>query len=142
MKNKNSTKKGYGILWKLHAILLLVFAGTSVLGQQNPCQQFPFLGQDQSQSLGVMYIEVPMFEQSDVIYVTGPTVIQRSDPIFDINGIPHIDTEILQMDLHGNSPLLGPVQVNLNPNMPSTGRITGSGPDMFYPAQSFFQRIC
>lgn len=55
----------------------------------------------------------------------GPTTVLRSDPYLDpeTNTLA-IDTEIINMDLHGVSPVLGNVTINESDTQRSTGKIT------------------
>jgi hypothetical protein len=65
------------------------------------------------------------------------TIVRRHAQVGDT-----IDTEILSMDLAGFHPRTGPIQVSLNPAIPSTGRITGilqaPGDCHLISADSFF----
>ena len=130
---------------KLSVLLISVFlivTTTDSSGQMSPCEQFPPAGFDNSQSLGMVVINIPPpLNITDTIFVTGPTTIWRSDPMVDpVSGDIYIETEIVEMQLQGTGQRLGPIFIQLNPNMPSHGQIMDANPDPNYdfPAESFF----
>jgi len=134
MKNK------FTLLTFITFISLSSFLFKTSIGQiDHPCMVFPAAGLDVSQSLGVVEIEIIPFGTEEIIHVTGPTQIQRSDPL-EINGERIIETEIVQMNLTGTGNILEFVQIQLNPAIPSVGRITDRNPDpnIDFPAESFF----
>lgn len=63
---------------------------------------------------------------SEIIKMSGPTTVEvRLGGISDMDGdgCEEVETEMLQLELTGTSPMLGPVNVRLNPTMPSHGMI-------------------
>ncbi|OGZ41592.1 MAG: hypothetical protein A3C80_00100 [Candidatus Ryanbacteria bacterium RIFCSPHIGHO2_02_FULL_45_43] len=63
---------------------------------------------------------------SEIINMSGPTTVEvRLGGISDMDGDgrEEVETEMLQLELTGTSPMLGPVNVRLNPTMPSRGMI-------------------
>lgn len=75
------------------------------------------------------------------INATGPTRVWRDDPQIALPAMT-IDTEIVQMNLIGNSGV-GPVIIQERPDQHSTGKISGPGSDPFlpypyWPVDSFF----
>ena len=131
---------------KLFVILIvgyLFITTTDSRGQMSPCEQFPLLGSDNSQSLGVVVIEIPPpLNIIDTIFVTGPTIIQRSDPMVDpVTGDHFIETEIVEMQLQGTGQRLGHIVIQQSFNMPSLGEIRDVNPDPYYdfPAESYFE---
>ena len=77
----------------------------------------------------------------DIVNLNGTTIIRRQ-PLNDLgNHLGTIDTEIVSLSLSGNSGVLGPVEVGLNPSHPSTGQISGplnGGGMPDFPVDSFF----
>lgn len=71
------------------------------------------------------------------ISAEGPFVVERGAPVRGSDGRRSIETEILQMDLSGSSPL-GPVTIRQHPQRPSVGRITARDAEQDFPADSFF----
>ncbi len=67
----------------------------------------------------------------------GPFLVQRSDPQAGSDGRNVIDTEIVQMDLVGSSPL-GPVTIQQSPTRRSVGQIVARQRGQDFPADSFF----
>ena len=67
----------------------------------------------------------------------GPFLVQRSDPQAGSDGRNVIDTEIVQMDLVGSSPL-GPVSIQQSPTRRSVGQIVARQRGQDFPADSFF----
>ena len=73
---------------------------------------------------------------------TGPTRVFRDNPMLVVNSTV-IQTEILSMDLTGNSPTLGSVIIRERPDQHSPGQLFGPGSDPFlpypyWPFESFF----
>ncbi len=72
----------------------------------------------------------------------GPTLVRRSDPGMLPTGQPVLDTEMLQMDLRGSDPFLGPFSIAVRPTPPgppSKGQAVGQAPPgPPYPLDSFF----
>ena len=72
------------------------------------------------------------------IQLTGPTTVQRldvGDP--DGDGRRVIPTEMVQMNLSGYHPDLGPVRISLSETRPSQGRIKEQTPGNNFPADAF-----
>ncbi|MFC2085457.1 DUF6073 family protein, partial [Bacteroidota bacterium] len=127
------------------SFLLLIMFTTITWGQHSSCEQFPPAGTDHSQSLGVVELEIPMFGLSGKVFLTGPTIIQRSEPFVDpYTGDSYIQTEIISMQLQGDVEIAPgqflPLFINLNPDIHSYGQIIDINPDSRYdfPAESFF----
>lgn len=96
-------------------------------------------GQDLFDSDAIMDLDLD--GTTDPVMLNGPAVILRDTNRRDVVGMRTIDTEILQLDLRGTSPLFGPVQVTLSPESRSQGMIQGQADpdgDVLYPADSFF----
>ncbi len=135
MKNKLAV-----ITVNMFVVFFLLYI-ESVSGQVLPCYQFPEAGNDHSQSLGVVQLSIDVVSGvTETVYVSGPTVISRSYPMIDSTGKKFIETEIVEMNLHGKSSILGPLRITLHPEIPSMGRIMDSNPDpeLDFPADSFF----
>jgi hypothetical protein len=86
-----------------------------------PIRPLPYGGIDEFlQTSALLVVNVPGGAPSgDQITMTGPTVVSRGIEHEDI-GI--IDTEIIEMQLTGFSPDLGPMELRLNPSQPSVGQ--------------------
>ncbi|UCE20014.1 MAG: T9SS type A sorting domain-containing protein [Gemmatimonadota bacterium] len=70
--------------------------------------------------------------------LTGPVVVSRCDwDDANDDGVPEIQTEIVEMSLTGSSSL-GPVTVTQRPDVPSTGEIIEIDPTGLMPCESFF----
>lgn len=69
--------------------------------------------------------------------VDGPTSVKRSDPVTPEDGRQVIDTEIIQLQLAGTTPL-GPLAIRQNPDRPSTGQVRQQDAGLDFPADSFF----
>jgi hypothetical protein len=94
---------------------------------------FPPGGSDAFESTLTANIQVGTM--TSPVDLRGPTVVLRGDP----GGDPcEIQTEIVAMDLVGQSSAFGEVRVQLNPEISSTGRITSLGEGCTFPADSFF----
>jgi hypothetical protein len=81
-------------------------------------------------SIGALEIEFPD-GTSETVQVTGDTTVhvffegqnEGDADDDDGNGLEEVVTEMVALDLHGVSPLFGPVSVGLNPDIPSFGQI-------------------
>ncbi len=104
---------------------------------------FPLPGCDEFDSGAQVNVEINVSGETDTLTLNGPTVIERSAVgDADQNGLDDVQTEMVQLDLSGVSPLLGPVDVHLSPDQPSLGafeeqedQVRG---EMDFPADSFF----
>jgi len=85
-------------------------------------------------------IEVDLGELGiDQILLNGPTTVQRGDPYTPPTADKKtVDTEIISMDLVGQSPQLGTVRLRESPARPSIGQVSQQQPDSDFPADSFF----
>jgi len=106
----------------------------------NPCEVYPAAGNDFENSLGAMTMYLlPPFGIYETIYLSGPTEIQRGDPVEDPGtGLTEIATEIVSMELNGKGYFVPFATVVLEPSSPSTGQITQITPGIDFPAESFF----
>jgi len=125
----------------LVAVILLFLIQQPLFSQSfNPCIQFPDAGGfDEAQSVGAIHLRLDAFAGlEDVIYVSGPTTIQRGPAMGDPISGRTIQTEIVQMELTGSGYIVPFVQVMINPGIPSQGLIQDINPDpgMEFPAQS------
>jgi hypothetical protein len=117
-------------------------------GDFAPCPiddlDFPQPGCDEFDSGAQVNVEINFSGETDTITLNGPTVIQRSGVDGQVagNGRNVIQTEIVQLDLSGFSPLLGPVSVRQSPDARSLGEIeeqeNETPREMDFPADSFF----
>lgn len=76
----------------------------------------------------------------EVIDLTGPVLIQRGDPgDEDCDGLAEIGTEMISVQLNGQSQVLGPIILVNDPDVPSLGQVKQKRPEPgFFPADSFF----
>ena len=74
----------------------------------------------------------------EMITATGPTTVSRSDPYDPGDGRIMIDTEIVLMNLVGNSSYVGPITVTESSSKASTGAIKQQAAGVDFPADSFF----
>jgi hypothetical protein len=98
---------------------------------------FPPGGVDEFPSGALLTLDVP---GAGPAYVTlnGPSTVRRSDPNdSDGDGRMEIDTELLAMNLSGQSPI-GPMRLRESPTRASLGRIVQQAPGVDFPAFSFF----
>lgn len=124
--------------------LLLILSIILVLGTVGVVlAAYPSAGIDDYQVAGELWIGWDI-DEFDSIDVAGPTKVERQPP-FDPNpGVTPetIETEIVEMELTGSSPLVvGPITVRVRPAPPappSTGQITEITPGIDFPAESFF----
>ena len=75
---------------------------------------------------------------TEVIVVTGPTDVSRSDQYDPGDGHIKIDTEIISMNLAGTSAHIGPITITESLTKASTGAIQQQHAGIYYPAESFF----
>ena len=77
---------------------------------------------------------------SDNVTLNGPTTIHRGNPCVGCGpgGRTTIDTEMVQLDLTGNSGPLGPITMRRAPSPPSQGQTTQQTPGVDFPANSLF----
>lgn len=121
-------------------VALLVCANVYIFSRQekggpgSPGERLlPLGGVDQLNSLGTILLDLNCSgTPGPQVDLRGPTVIRRSDPAGGT-----IDTQMTSMDLTGLGSF-GPVIVRLNPERPSTGKITELRPGQGFPANSFF----
>ncbi len=109
-------------------------------GGQSPTQfnQYPPAGQDIFDSGAQIEIDLGEFGVERLL-LNGPTIVQRGDPYIPITStVKTIDTEILSMDLVGQSPNLGTIRLRESPTRASIGRVTQQTPNADFPANSFF----
>jgi hypothetical protein len=101
--------------------------------------QYPHVGFDEFDSAATIRIELdPMYGGYDFeVTAAGPTRVQRSDPYDPGDGRVMIETEIIQMELTGPSPI-GPVSVRESPTIASQGEVQQITPGIDFPAESFF----
>jgi hypothetical protein len=71
-----------------------------------------------------------------ICYPVSCTYINWSDPITTPEG-DWIETEMIELNLRGESPGLGPIDIRQNPEMPAPGQ-TEYWPPPDFPAESFF----
>lgn len=73
------------------------------------------------------------------ILLNGPTTVQRGDPYFPPSSDDRtIDTEIISMNLTGDSEKLGPITLRESPSQRSIGQMSQLTPGTDFPADSFF----
>jgi len=130
-------KAGKPIILGVAAIVVVVAAvilmtGSSITGQV--ARPFPPPGID------VMQVEghVVLAGSALPIKVQGLVIVKRDPPIPAPRTIP---TEIIQMELVGSHPQIGPIRIRAGTTFglpPSTGRITPITPTKDFPAESFF----
>lgn len=134
------------------ACVLAVAVSLGALAGPAQADMFPPAGQDMMHGVVTIEIELigALFNEPDPIPVlgtfSGPTVIQRGDPIPDTSGGGDysIQTEIVSMSLTGQVDVTGlgvlPGVLTLRASHPSLGRITDTNPDpgSDFPAQSYF----
>jgi hypothetical protein len=100
--------------------------------------QYPAAGNDIFDSGAQVEIDLGN-SGSERLLLNGPTTVQRSDPYTPLTStVKTIDTEILSMDLVGQSPTLGTLRLRESPTRPSTGKVTQQRPGSDFPANSFF----
>jgi hypothetical protein len=75
---------------------------------------------------------------TDVVNLTGGTVLRPRGGMDLPDGRVRIEIEMLQLELHGVSPIFGPVDVWQLPVPPSPGMIEDRLPGQPFPADSFF----
>ena len=99
---------------------------------------YPGPGSDTFPSGAAITLEIVDGPTVDVA-LDGPTTIQRSAPHPGPDGRLTIDTQIVSMDLRGNSQL-GPIRVtqSSDPARPSLGQIIEQTPGNYFPADSYF----
>ncbi len=109
-------------------------------GGQSPTvfNQYPLAGNDTFDSGAQVEIDLGMLG-TDRVLLNGPTPVQRGDPHFPpASTTKTIDTEILSMDLTGQSSILGPIRLRESPTRASTGTVFQLTPGADFPAGSFF----
>jgi hypothetical protein len=76
----------------------------------------------------------------DRVTFSGDVVVQRSDPFESLTNplTAEIQTEIVSMNLAGNSSIFGPVTIRQSPGTPTQGFIEQQTPRVDFPANSFF----
>ncbi len=103
-----------------------------------PCPCFPPAGRDVMQTRLGHFLDIPGIGKFAPLMI-GPTVVNRGDPYYNAETDECcIDTEIVSMNLTGSDPILGSVEITLNPDKPSTGTICGPV-DICWPALSCFE---
>jgi hypothetical protein len=111
-----------------------------VLRQWENCP--PLEGVDCLDSEARLEIDYPPLTGTadEVIDLTGPTLIKRSNPgDNDCDGLAEIDTEMVSLQLTGQSQVLGPIILVNDPDAPSVGQVKQKRPEPgFFPADSFF----
>lgn len=106
-------------------------------GTTNNCV-YPPAGPDTFDSWATVIIDLPALGITGMnVMVMGPTTINRGDPILLGDGRYRIETEMVQLDLHGIS-CLGPLVVRESPSRPSMGRVEQTDASICYPASSIF----
>jgi hypothetical protein len=113
------------------------FAAIAVLlCSSQPAAAYPPAGTDEFDSAATITIDfgggLVMTET-----VTGPTRIERGDPFDPDGGHIRIDTEIVSMELRGQT-AFGPITVRESPTKRSTGHVTQQTAGIDFPADSFF----
>lgn len=100
--------------------------------------QYPPAGNDTFDSGAQVEIDLGPLG-SERLLLNGPTTVQRGDPYFPPTANHKtIDTEIVAMDLTGQSPTLGQIRLRESPTRASTGRVSQLTPGADFPASSFF----
>lgn len=101
-------------------------------------KQYPAAGSDTFDS-GAQ-IEIDLGELGiERLLLNGPTTVQRGDPYTPPTGDKKtIDTEIVAMELVGQSPRLGTVRLRESPTLPSGGQVSQLESGTDFPANSFF----
>ncbi len=122
---------------------------------------FPRRGNDCFDTKLDLLLTVPPVLFNSPVHVEGPTTVQRDapqpvSPGACCNGggscgsdldcgsgdtccqTSAIKTELVEMKLTGNHPMLGPIAIQESPLQASLGQTTSQAPDRTYPANSFF----
>lgn len=100
--------------------------------------QYPPAGTDIFDSGAQVEIDLGEFG-TERLLLNGPTTVQRGDPHFPPSANNKtIDTEILSMDLVGQSPKLGSIRLRESPTRSSVGTVTQQTPGVDFPANSSF----
>ncbi len=102
------------------------------------CVTCPPAGSDSFDTTAVVTLDIPLLGLRDVVTLTGPTTIQRGDPVDPGDGRRELLTELVSLGLTGTSPVLGPIRLVQNPTLPSVGGIKASNVGSDFPADSFF----
>ena len=100
--------------------------------------QFPPAGIDEFESSAIITVDLTSSGGPEMtLTVIGPTRIDRSDPVDAGDGRNVIETEILSLELRGES-ALGVILVRESPNRQSSGVIVQQTARGDFPADSFF----
>jgi hypothetical protein len=75
---------------------------------------------------------------TETIIAKGPTTVSRGTPYNFGDSCIKIDTEIVYMNLVGNSSYIGPITIVESPSKASTGAIQQQTAGIDFPADSFF----
>lgn len=105
---------------------------------QPQCSQFPPAGPDTFQTDAVVTVQIPALNLTDVVALSGPTVISRGTPFDPGDGRREVPTEMVSLDLTGASPVLGALHVIESPTLASTGLVKSQSAGVDFPADSFF----
>jgi len=103
---------------------------------QNPMVGLPNGGWDCHPVNGVIGIELYGQAGATLLPLNGSCIVRRDDPIPSGPGF-EVPIELVQMNLTGTHPMLGPITLRESSLYPSGGSIT-TPPTPFFPADSFF----
>ena len=101
------------------------------------CFQFPLAGLDTFETAAVVTVQISE-TLTELVALSGPTVVERGDPTDPGDGRREVPTEIVSMDLSGTSAILGNLNVLESAARHSAGQIKAQGPSADFPADSFF----
>ena len=114
------------------------FAMAALLAAGVVFAQFPPAGVDEFDSSAIITIDLTSSGGPETtVTIVGPARINRSDPFDPGDGREIIETEILSLELRGNS-ALGPITVRESGPKQSSGIIRQQTPGQDFPAESFF----
>jgi cysteine-rich repeat protein len=126
------TNIGFGALGALSGI-----ASTSAPLDPPECVVFPPAGSDSLETDAVVTVQISP-TLTDVVELSGPTVISRGDPEDLGDGLRQVPTEMIGLTLTGHSLILGDLTVRESSTLASTGLIRARQSGSDYPADSFF----
>jgi hypothetical protein len=119
-------------------VMLIVL---SVLAISLPAYAYPPAGEDYYNDVR-LYGTLEIFDigTCDVVLSGADNIVSRGDPYDPGDGREEIDTEIIDLNLGGSCPGIGPIEVtdNSDPATPSTGKIKQQTGGSDFPAESFF----
>jgi hypothetical protein len=120
-----------------HLTVTASLLGLLLAGDASAQDVFPPAGYDVMDSEMTIDLEILVPVPSGaVLLVDGVAVVQRSAPVDPGDGLREIETEIVQMELTGTSPIQS--RISLNPDRSSVGRVKAQDASGDFLADSFF----